>query len=90
MKCHWCNKEATKTDYREVDSIISKIVTCNECAGLSTEYLVMRKYDKLVTSLEEKVDMYGQAYHILMEEYFDNDTSEKKFIISEKLETIGL
>ena len=90
MKCHWCDKKATKTDYREVDGITSKIVTCNECAGLSTEYLVTRRYDKLVTSLEEKVDMYGQAYHILMEEYFDNDNREEKLLISKKLETIGL
>lgn len=43
-KCHWCTNDAERLDYREVDGMTSKIVTCNECFEISTEHLIKLKY----------------------------------------------
>lgn len=45
-KCYWCNNQAEMKDYRTIDSTTSKIITCKNCAGLSTEYLLERRYKK--------------------------------------------
>ena len=41
-KCHWCEQDGTRIDYRTVDAFTSKIVSCDECFELSTEYLIER------------------------------------------------
>ena len=41
-KCHWCEQDAIRIDYRTVDAFTSKIVSCDECFELSTEYLIER------------------------------------------------
>lgn len=46
-KCHWCTKDAERLDYREVDGMTSKIVTCNECFEISTEHLVKLNNEKM-------------------------------------------
>ncbi len=45
-KCHWCTKDAERIDYREVDGMTSKIVTCNECFEISTEHLIKLQNEK--------------------------------------------
>ncbi len=45
-KCFWCSKTATRKDYREIDGITSKILTCEKCVKISTESLLNIKYSK--------------------------------------------
>lgn len=89
MKCHWCNKEATLKDYRTIDDMTSKIPSCEECAGLSDSYLVKRRYDKYVSSLEEEIAKYKKGYEI-MADYFDSISDEEKPKVHKQLEKIGL
>jgi hypothetical protein len=39
-KCYWCNNKATKIDYRTIDRITSKLVSCNDCFEISTKKLL--------------------------------------------------
>ena len=39
-KCYWCNNKATKIDYRTIDGITSKLVSCNDCFEVSTKKLL--------------------------------------------------
>ena len=39
-KCYWCNNKATKIDYRTIDGITSKLVSCNDCFEISTKKLL--------------------------------------------------
>lgn len=43
-KCAWCENQATKIDYRNIDGCIGKIPSCDECFELDTKYLLKRKY----------------------------------------------
>ena len=45
-KCHWCDNQATKKDYRNIDGCVGKIISCNDCFHLDTKYLLRRKYPK--------------------------------------------
>lgn len=45
--CYWCDNKATKVDYRTIDGITSKLVSCDICFELSTKYLLKKvKKDK--------------------------------------------
>ena len=48
-KCHWCNNNATRQYYREVDGIVSKIKSCGTCYYIDTKELLKRKYKKNAT-----------------------------------------
>jgi hypothetical protein len=39
-KCNWCDNKATKIDYRTIDGITSKIVSCDVCFNISTKKLL--------------------------------------------------
>jgi hypothetical protein len=43
-KCNWCPNDAVQVDYREIDGMTSKILTCPDCFNLSTKFLLKRKY----------------------------------------------
>lgn len=45
-KCHWCERDAERIDYREIDGMVSKIPSCSVCFEISTERLVYLKYNK--------------------------------------------
>jgi len=45
MSCHWCDQTAVRIDYRTIDGITSKIVSCDDCFKLSTNHLLKRKYE---------------------------------------------
>jgi hypothetical protein len=47
--CKFCGKPADLMDYREVDTITSKVPSCNSCKNLSTEFLY--------STPEEKIEM---------------------------------
>ena len=42
-KCYWCDNNATKIDYRTIDRITSKIVSCDKCFNISTKKLLKIK-----------------------------------------------
>jgi len=46
LKCHWCERDAERFDYREVDGMTSKIKSCTVCFEISTERLIDLKYNK--------------------------------------------
>jgi hypothetical protein len=41
-KCYWCDSQATKIDYRCIDGITSKIISCEECFDVSTKKLLKK------------------------------------------------
>jgi len=43
-KCAWCENQATRPDYRDIDGCVSKMPSCDECFQLDTKYLLNRKY----------------------------------------------
>lgn len=45
-KCYWCDKPAEVKDYREIDGITSKILSCMECAHISTASLIKKQKRK--------------------------------------------
>lgn len=45
-KCKWCDRDAERLDYREIDGITSKIHSCLQCFMLDTKYLIDRSYGK--------------------------------------------
>ena len=47
--CSWCEQDATTKDYREVDGVLSKMLSCDKCFNLSTKYLLKRKYPPIKT-----------------------------------------
>jgi hypothetical protein len=42
-RCKWCLHNAVRNDYREIDGVTSKILTCDFCFNKSTEYLLKYK-----------------------------------------------
>lgn len=45
-KCKWCDNDAERSDYREIDGVTSKIKTCCECFELDTMHLIKRQNGK--------------------------------------------
>jgi len=39
-KCYWCENQATRIDYRCIDGITSKIISCDVCFNISTKKLL--------------------------------------------------
>ena len=39
-KCNWCDNKPTKIDYRTIDGITSKIISCDVCFNISTKKLL--------------------------------------------------
>lgn len=79
-KCTWCNNQATKLDYREIDTIVSKIPSCDECFKLSTLVLINRMTEptiKLIKNIEVfEINYGGCLYGVHV------DCTEQREIIS--------
>jgi hypothetical protein len=54
-KCYYCENEATKSDYRTLDGITSKVITCDECFGLNDEG-IRNRYAEVSKAVEEIFD----------------------------------
>ena len=39
-KCYWCNNKATKIDFRTIEGITSKLISCDSCFEVSTKKLL--------------------------------------------------
>ena len=41
-KCHWCSNQATRIDYRCIDGMTSKLVSCDKCFTIATKVLLKK------------------------------------------------
>jgi hypothetical protein len=48
IRCYWCNRKATRRDYRTIDGTTGLIPSCNICFGLDTGYLLERRKFKRI------------------------------------------
>ena len=55
IKCYWCDRKAVMKDYREMDGIVHKLPSCQECFGLDTSYL-RKKYRNKSTEKRNQND----------------------------------
>lgn len=55
MKCYNCENEATRKDYREVDGITGKVITCDECFNLNDKGI----RDRFAKVQEVKEEVFG-------------------------------
>lgn len=44
--CKWCGKEATRMEYRDIDGMVSKSPSCEECFHTNTNTLIEMFYNK--------------------------------------------
>ena len=44
-KCYWCKNEAEGADYRCIDEMNIKILSCKKCFYISTKRLLEIKYE---------------------------------------------
>jgi hypothetical protein len=42
QKCFWCENQATKIDFRRIDGIVSKLISCHDCFEISTGRLLRK------------------------------------------------
>jgi len=78
-RCHWCPADAEGIDYREVDTITSKIYTCSTCRGLSTDVLIRRKQRAPEDEhwLYKKMEFYNFCYNYVMYEVHVDATEQR-------------
>jgi hypothetical protein len=78
-KCQWCPSDATQIDYREVDGITSKILTCPDCFKLSTKYLLNRKYNPRPDScsIDKKIEILSISINHVWYEVHVNATEQR-------------
>lgn len=84
-KCHWCPKDAERVDYREVDGMTSKIVTCSECFEISTEHLIKLQNEQRIK--KQAIDTISSLYPSDSEFSSVNDIG-KEFML-ESMEEVG-
>ena len=77
MKCYYCENEVTRKDYRTVDGITGKILTCDECFGLN-DNAVRDRYHEVSKAVKEIFD-HSQVDEIIdkaMGEFWDTVNAE--------------
>ena len=85
MKCYNCENEATRKDYREVDGITGKVITCDECFDLNDKG-IRDRYAEMQKALKEHLDFY-QVDNIIdeaMAEFWDK-VNEMIFELEEEV-----
>ena len=78
-KCDWCPSDATQIDYREVDGITSKVLTCPDCLKLSTKYLIKRMLDPRPDScsIDKKIEILSISINHVWYEVHVNATEQR-------------
>ena len=72
MKCYNCENEATRKDYRTVDGITGKVITCEDCMCLN-DVAIRDRYAEIQKALKEHLN-FDQVDEILdeaMAEFWD-------------------
>lgn len=71
-KCDYCGNDATRKDYREIDGITGKVLSCDTCVSLTNKGVkdMRHEYEKLKEEFLN-FDMVDGIFESAMNQFWD-------------------